>query len=285
MKRRNFIQLFGAGVMGGPLFTWLGAGDLQGLNKKLIKTGSPQLDLKIGGFAPGELIIIGGRPSMGKTHFALRLLRNAYKSNRMTAYFSLDNSTEKIVSKIIDQEYKESISSSKTEDELKSVINASQKLSKFRYYLEDDPDLTTHAIQSALNNMALNEKVELVIVDYLQLMRPADKDRTREEAIQRILSDFKKIALQNKVAVVVLVQLVRSSRKDKRPQIEDFRASGPLITGPSVDFGVVDKAIMLFRENYYNSDVVHNRLEYHVVKNNVGSTGVVFAGWSKSGKV
>lgn len=285
MKRRSFIQLMGAGAMGSSIFTWMGSGALQSSSKNLIKTGYPELDLKVRGFAPGELIVIGGRPSMGKTHFALRLLRNSYKSNRMTAYFSLDSSTERIVSKIADQEYKDSVRSSQIDAELRPILNASQKISTFKYYLEDNPDLTTQSLQTELNKMISNEKIELVIVDYLQLMRPAEKHRTREEAIQGILSGLKKIAVQNKVAVVVLVQLVRSNRKDKRPQIEDFKASGPVVSGSSVDFGVVDKAIMLFRENYYNSDVMHNQLEYHVVKNNVESTGVVFAGWSRPTKV
>lgn len=285
MKRRNFIKLIGVGVAI-PLLPPLNFASGGGANNSmsgLIKTGILGLDQKIRGFMPGELVIIGGRPSMGKTQIALQIARNAaLRNNQCVAYFSVESSKKNIMQIILSAETGIKLNKIKhgriAAGEWLPLTKATGNISTSKLFIDDRAGITSRDIQQVLNNFSSKEKVNLVIVDYLQLMDTSMNYKTREEAIRKTLTDLKHIAVQNKTVVVVMVRLnMPPMNRVLRPKLEDFGAIGPLLTGSTADLSVVDKAILLFRENYYNSEVGHNLMEYHIAMNNKGSTGLVIS--------
>ena len=199
---------------------------------KPIPTGIGDLDRMITGLNRSDLIILAARPGMGKTSFALNIARNvACKSKKTVAFFSLEMSKEQLASRLLSSEAL--IGGTKlrtgqlTEEEWSRLIPASDILSKTDLYLDDTPGITIPEMKSRLRRL---HNLDLVVIDYLQLMSSGRKIDNRVNEISEITRNLKILAKEMNVPVITLSQLSRAAEKrdDHRPQIADLRDSGSI---------------------------------------------------------
>lgn len=217
---------------------------------KPIPTGIGALDKTITGLNRSDLILLAARPGMGKTSFALNIARNAAcKSNKTVAFFSLEMSKEQLVSRLLSTEALISGTTLRvgnlTDDEWARLIPASDILSKTNIYLDDSPGITITEMKSRLRRL---KNLDLVVIDYLQLMTSGRKISNRVQEISEITRNLKILAKELDVPVITLSQLSRASeqRPDHRPQLSDLRDSGSIEQD-------ADIVMFLYREGYYAS--------------------------------
>lgn len=244
-----------------------------------IPSGFPDIDRTTGGWQKSDLIIIASRPSMGKTALALTFARNAAMDfNKKVGFFSLEMSKEQLTQRLISQETKiksnrlrnyELDPSDITEINLKAkeIINA-------KLYIDDTPALSIFEFQAKARRMVSIHKVELVIVDYLQLMKGSkDKRGNREQEISEISQALKATAKELNIPVIALSQLSRQpeNRSDKRPILSDLRESGAIEQD-------ADIVIFPFRPAYYmkenetNFEDFKEDMEINIAKHRNGAT-------------
>ena len=248
---------------------------------KPIPTGIGDLDRMITGLNRSDLIILAARPGMGKTSFALNIARNvACKSKKTVAFFSLEMSKEQLASRLLSSEAL--IGGTKlrtgqlTEEEWSRLIPASDILSKTDLYLDDTPGITIPEMKSRLRRL---HNLDLVVIDYLQLMSSSRKIDSRVNEISEITRNLKILAKEMNVPVITLSQLSRAAEKrdDHRPQIADLRDSGSIEQD-------ADIVLFLYREGYYDKEggedsaaptADMNSGECIVAKNRHGETNIV----------
>ena len=234
-----------------------------------IKTGYPELDREISGLNEGELIIIAGRPGMGKTTFALNIAKNISKSHKVL-FFSLEMSTEQLTIKAIDEELGEQIKNldykEATNEKLKKAL---EELGKLELYIDDNAHLTTNKINSKLK---IENNTELIIIDHLQLIESLEHSGTRVQEISEITRSLKLLAKSERIPIVCLSQLSRSTegRTDKRPKLSDLRDSGSIEQD-------ADVVLLLYREGYYDKSEKVDEKECEVIisKNRHGETKTI----------
>ena len=216
-----------------------------------MKTGFKDLDniVKVNG---GDLIIIASRPAIGKTNLAQNILSNvAIKENRPTAFFSLEESMEKIVNKL-------------------------NILKDAPIFINANTPQTIDDIKRRTYELKEKENIELIIIDYLQLIQ-YDKSKllSRDNEVEEILKELKLLAKELNVAIIVTSQLSRKpeEREDKRPVITDFTNTASSISN------YADKILFLYRDSYYNKENKSNITEIIVSKNENGKTGTAKLGW------
>ena len=199
-----------------------------------IPSGFFDLDLLTQGFQKSDLIIVAGRPSMGKTAFALNVARNIAGSNKLpVVIFSLEMSRSQIIYRFLSNEA--SINNSKlrsgniTPDDWKSVNKAIASLSDLNIYLDDKSDISISDIRARLNKLKSSfESIGLVIIDYLQLISDSQFKDSRVQELSNITRSLKLLAKDFNVPIIVLSQLSRNveSRTNKKPLLSDLRESG-----------------------------------------------------------
>ncbi len=250
---------------------------------KPISTGIGDLDRTITGLNRSDLILIAARPGMGKTSFALNIARNAaVQGKKKVVFFSLEMSREQLASRLLSSEALISGTTLRTgklsQDEWERLIPASDVLGATEMYLDDTPGLTVPAMKAKLRRL---KNVDLVIIDYLQLMSSSRRIENRVQEISEITRNLKIMAKEINVPVVTLSQLSRESEKraDHRPQLSDLRDSGSIEQD-------ADIVLFLFREGYYDKDTVgddsgsdRNSGECLVAKNRHGETGTIKLHW------
>ena len=251
---------------------------------KPIPTGIGDLDRLITGLNRSDLILLAARPGMGKTSFALNIARNAAcRSKKTVAFFSLEMSKEQLASRLLLTEALVSGTNLRTgklsEEEWDRLIPASDVLSKAELYIDDTPGITITEIKSRLRRL---HNLDLVIIDYLQLMASGRRIENRVQEISEITRNLKILAKEMNVPVITLSQLSRASeqRTDHRPQLSDLRDSGSIEQD-------ADIVLFLYRESYYsNKDaeqaaptVDMNSGECIVAKNRHGETKSVKLHW------
>ena len=235
-----------------------------------VATGFTDLDRKLGGLHPSDLIILAGRPSMGKSSLATNIAFNAAKAyrgvrgpdGRMVAedgavigFFSLEMSAEQLATRILAEE--SGVSSDRIRrgevrrEDFDKFVAASQHLAAVPLYLDDTPALSVAALRTRARRLKRQQGLGLIVVDYLQLMRPSVQNRVMENRVQEvsdITRGLKAIAKELDVPVLALSQLSRAveQREDKRPMLSDLRESGSI----EQDSDVV---MFIFREEYYLS--------------------------------
>ena len=199
---------------------------------KPIPTGIGDLDRLITGLNRSDLILLAARPGMGKTSFALNIARNAAcRSKKTVAFFSLEMSKEQLASRLLSTEALVSGTNLRTgklsEEEWDRLIPASDVLSKAELYIDDTPGITITEIKSRLRRL---HNLDLVIIDYLQLMASGRRIENRVQEISEITRNLKILAKEMNVPVITLSQLSRASeqRTDHRPQLSDLRDSGSI---------------------------------------------------------
>ena len=244
---------------------------------KPVSTGIGDLDRVITGLNRSDLILLAARPGMGKTSFALNIARYvACTAKKTVAFFSLEMSKEQLASRLLSAEAL--IEGTKlrigklNDEEWDRLIPASDILGKAELYLDDSPGITITEMKSKLRRM---RKLDLVIIDYLQLMGSGRRIDNRVQEISEITRNLKILAKEMNVPVITLSQLSRASeqRTDHRPQLSDLRDSGSIEQD-------ADIVMFLYRDDYYNEDSEkRNIAECIVAKNRHGETGKVELRW------
>lgn len=247
-----------------------------------ISTGLPDLDKKILGLNKSELILVAARPGMGKTSIALNMALHAAMSlHKTVAIFSLEMSREQLVSRLLSRAASvpgEGLMTGQlTEQHWRAIADAAQLLSETDIRIDDNPMLTVSDMNAQCRRV---EGLDLVIIDYLQLMQSAGSghswsNESRTQAVSDISRMMKIMAKELNVPVVCLSQLSRAneSRQDKRPMLSDLRESGAIEQDADVVIG-------LYRDGYYNKESENpNLAEAIVLKNRKGETGTVNLAW------
>lgn len=228
-----------------------------------ISTGLDDMDKKLGGLHPSDLLILAGRPSMGKTSLATNVAFNiakAYKrgerpdgtegaiSGGVVGFFSLEMSAEQLAGRILAEASE--ISSHKirqgdmTETEFRRFVDAAKSLEACPLFIDDTPALPISQVAARARRLKRTHGLDVIIVDYLQLLRGTAENRVQE--IGEISMGLKAIAKELNIPVIALSQLSRQveSREDKRPQLSDLRESGSIEQD-------ADVVMFVFREEYY----------------------------------
>ncbi len=216
-----------------------------------VSTGIGDLDRVITGLNRSDLIILAARPGMGKTSFALNIARNvACQSKKCVAFFSLEMSKEQLASRLLSAEAL--VGGTKlrtgklTDEEWQRLVPASDILKNANLYIDDTPGITITEMKSRLRRL---REIDLVVVDYLQLMSSTRRIESRVNEISEITRSMKIMAKELNVPVITLSQLSRASeqRPDHRPQLSDLRDSGSIEQD-------ADIVLFLYREGYYEKN-------------------------------
>ncbi len=240
-----------------------------------IETSFYDLDAKTAGFQPSDLIIIAGRPSMGKTSFALNIAHNIAKQNLPVAIFSLEMSKEQLAQRLLSNEA--NIESNRiragrlSQNDLDKVVMAMDNLLSLPMYIDDSANVTVSQMRSQVRKLQTEQKqpLGLVLIDYLQLMEGGGDNRVQE--LSKITRSLKGLAREINAPVIALSQLSRAveSRNNKRPMMSDLRESGSIEQD-------ADLIIMLYRDEYYNPDSAKRGVaEAIITKHRNGPTGTV----------
>lgn len=237
--------------------------------------GFYDLDSMTQGFQRSDLIIVAGRPSMGKTSFALNVAKITAKMHGLkTVVFSLEMSKEQLVTRLLAEESR--VFSGKLRSghlavqDWEPVGHAVSKLSMLPLYVSDRPNPTVTEIKRDLYMLAQSGELGVVIIDYLQLMG-SGQETNRVQELSRITRSLKIMARELNVPVIVLSQLSRGveSRTNKRPMMSDLRESGAIEQD-------ADLVMMLYRDEYYNPDTPDRGIaELIIAKHRNGPTGTV----------
>jgi replicative DNA helicase len=219
-----------------------------------VPTGFKNLDYITGGWQKSDLIILAGRPGMGKTTAAVSMCIYPAILNKIpVAFFSLEMSNEQVVSRM--QSFLSGVNVSKivkkqmTEAEINQVQTNCKELNDAPIYIDDTPNISLLELKGKCRKMVKENKIELVVVDYLQLMRSGLKTRSREEEIAEISRGLKSLAKELNIPVIALSQLSRNveSRGDKKPMLQDLRESGQIEQD-------ADMVVFCYRPEYYGID-------------------------------
>ena len=225
-----------------------------------ISSGFNDLDRQLGGFHPSDLLILAGRPAMGKTALATNIAFNvAAKYNKgsptdklSVAFFSLEMSAEQLATRILSENT--SISSEKirrgelSSNDFQKLVQSSQEIDCALLFVDDTPAITVSTLRTRARRLKRQHGLSLIVVDYLQLMRPSISDRAdnRVQEVSMITQGLKAIAKELDVPVLALSQLSRAveQREDKKPVLADLRESGSIEQD-------ADVVMFVFREEYY----------------------------------
>ena len=273
-----------------------------------IPTGLKDLDLKLGGLNPSDLVILAGRPSMGKTSLATNMAFNIARDYRegtdefgqrkllcggAVGFFSLEMSAEQLATRILSEAAE--VPSEKirrgdlSESELRKFVQAAHVLQKCPLYIDDTPALPINQLAARARRLKRTHGLDVLFVDYLQLLRGTGKADGRVNEVSEITQGLKAVAKELNIPVVALSQLSRQveNRDDKRPQLSDLRESGSIEQD-------ADMVWFVFREDYYemakepkmedegayaiwreNMERIHGLAELIVAKQRHGATGKV----------
>jgi replicative DNA helicase len=241
-----------------------------------IPTGFHDLDRMTGGFKDSDLIIVAGRPAMGKTSLALNIaLYSALEANKSVAIFSLEMSKEQLTERLLTEQAQ--IDAQRmhrgllTEAEFDRVSNALGPLGEAKIFIDDTPVMDELSLQLKARQAKMRHNIDMILIDYLQLMHGrARGDDNRVQEVSSISRSLKGLARELRIPVIAISQLSRApeQRPDKRPILSDLRESGSI----EQDSDVV---MFLFRPEYYKSDERPGIAELHVAKHRNGPTGMI----------
>lgn len=246
-----------------------------------ITTGFSKLDEMTSGMQKSDLIILAARPAMGKTAFALSLARNAaVKGKASVMIFSLEMAKEQLTQRLLSMESKVDLQTLKTGrlerrdwDDLNVALDI---LSNSNIHIDDTVGISIMEMKSKCRRLKAEAGLDLVIIDYLQLMNPEGKADSRTQEISVISRNLKLLARELDCPVLVLSQLSRApeQRTDHRPMLSDLRESGSIEQD-------ADIVIFLYRDEYYNKEDTEKPGECEVIvaKHRSGPTGSVDVAW------
>jgi len=243
-----------------------------------VPTGFTDLDAKTSGFQPADLIIVAGRPSMGKTALCLNIAQHAaYEAQIPTAIFSLEMSKEQLALRMLCSEARVDNHKLRSgfiaDSEWGKLSMGAGKLADTQIFIDDTPGITVLEMRAKARRMKSEHGLGLIIIDYLQLMSSAQqRSDNREQEISEISRSLKSLAKELHVPVVALSQLNRmvESRADKRPQMSDLRESGAIEQD-------ADVILFIYRDEVYHKDSeeAKGKAEIIIGKQRNGPTGEV----------
>lgn len=241
-----------------------------------IPTGLTDLDKLMSGLQRSHMVTLAGRPGFGKTSLALAIALNAARRwQKRVAIFSLEMSEDELVQKLVSSET--GIDSQRLrrgkikDDEWPVFFHANQILSETSIYIDDTPGLSPYELRSRARRLHAEHGLDLLVVDYLQLMRGDRRSENRQQEVSFISRSIKNLARELKIPVLALSQLSRQveSRHDKRPLLNDLRESGSIEQDS-------DEVIFMYRDDVYNPDSEFpNIVELILAKSRFGPTGTV----------
>ncbi len=243
-----------------------------------IPTGFSDIDRVLVGMGPGDLILVGARPGMGKTSFCMNVAtRVAQRTKKAVCVFSLEMSCEQLVSRMLSSEAlidSYALRSGRLENEdWEKLARASAMLSETEILIDDTSGITCTGMKAKLRRV---KNLGLIVIDYLQLMQSDKRNDNRVQEVAEISRNLKLMAKELKVPLITCAQLSRGpeSRTDKRPMLSDLRDSGAIEQD-------ADVVMFLYRDEYYNTDKDgnQNQAEVIVAKNRHGSTANIPIGW------
>lgn len=243
-------------------------------------TGFIDLDKKLSGFHKTDLILVAGRPSMGKSALALNLAQNAaVKAEASVAVFSLEMSREQLMLRMVAAESMVSLGKIRignlNEDEWTKIANAMVPLSQSKIFFDDTPGISVMEIRSKCRRLKMERGLDLVLIDYLQLMEGERGSENRQQEIASISRNLKVMAKELDCPVIALSQLSRAPelRANHRPILSDLRESGAMEQD-------ADLVMFLYRDEYYHPDTdKKNIAEVIIAKHRHGEIGTVDLIW------
>ena len=246
-----------------------------------LPTGFIDLDYRMSGLQPSDLILIAARPSMGKTAFVLNITDYiAVRRQKTCLIFSLEMSKEQLVNRMLSME--SNVDSQKlrtgtlTDADWDAVVEGIGTIGSSKLVIDDTPGISIMELRSKCRKVKLEHGLDLVMIDYLQLMSGSGKNGdNRQQEISEISRSLKAIARELSVPVIALSQLSRAceTRTDHRPMLSDLRESGAIEQD-------ADVVIFRYRDDYYNKDTDNpNTAEVIIAKQRNGPIGNVYLGW------
>ena len=250
-------------------------GDITG-----IPTGFIDLDRMTSGMQPADLVLIAARPSMGKTAFVLNIAQHvAFKKDKAVAVFSLEMSKEQLVNRMFALEATvdaQKLRNGNLDDrEWDKLAEAAGRIGKSKLIIDDTPGISVQEMRSKCRKIKLEMGLDMIIIDYLQLMSSNGKSESRQQEISEISRSLKALAREMSVPVMALSQLSRAveQRQDKRPMMSDLRESGAIEQD-------ADVIMFIYRDDYYNKDTDKpNVAEIIIGKQRNGPVGTVELAW------
>jgi len=244
-----------------------------------VPTGFAMMDKMLGGFQKSDLIILAGRPGMGKTSLGLSIAQSAAKRhNARVAVFSLEMSNEQLVQRLLSVE--SAIDSHRLrmgqiyEEEWPILMEAANTLSTTHIFIDDTPGASVMDLRTKSRRLYAEHGIDLIVIDYMQLMtgvKSSTGGENRQQEISFISRSLKELARELNVPVVAISQLSRAveSRADKRPMLSDLRESGSIEQD-------ADVVLFVYREDYYVEDTDRQNIaDVIIAKHRHGSTGTV----------
>lgn len=219
-----------------------------------LATGFHDFDNKTCGLQPADLIIVAGRPSMGKSAFANCICEHvAVNLKKGVAIFSLEMSIQQITSRLLCSHARVDAQKVRNgflpQTDWPKLTSAAGKLSEAPIFIDDTPGITVFELRAKARRLKLQHDIQLVVIDYMQLMQGSAKIESRQQEISEISRKLKALARELNVPVIAVSQLSRAveSRQGNRPQLSDLRESGSIEQD-------ADVVVLLYREEYYNHD-------------------------------
>ena len=247
-----------------------------------IPTGFIDLDYKTSGLQPSDLILVAARPSMGKTAFVLNIAQHvAFRQNKTVAIFSLEMSKEQLVNRLFSLESYVDAQLLRTgnlkDSDWEKLIEGAGIIGRSNLIIDDTPGISISEMRSKCRKYKLEHNLELIIIDYLQLMSGSvgGRSESRQQEISDISRSLKALARELHVPVISLSQLSRAveQRPDHRPMLSDLRESGAIEQD-------ADVVMFIYRDDYYNKDTEHvNEAEIIIAKQRNGPIGTIELAW------
>ena len=247
-----------------------------------IPTGFIDLDYKLSGLQPSDLILVAARPSMGKTAFVLNIAQYvAFKKKKSVAIFSLEMSKEQLVNRLFSLESQVDAQALRTgnmkDSDWEKLIEGAGIIGQSQLIIDDTPGISVSELRSKCRKYKLENDLDLIIIDYLQLMTGSigRSSESRQQEISEISRSLKGLARELNVPVIALSQLSRAveGRPDKRPMLSDLRESGAIEQD-------ADVVMFIYRDEYYNKDSEYKKqAEIIIAKQRNGPVGTVHLAW------
>lgn len=238
-----------------------------------VTTGLDDLDNHLSGLQNSDLVLLAARPSMGKTALGLNIAASAAARGNVVAMFSLEMSKTQLVQRILSFMSLTNlvdIISGQIKD-WSAISDAVSVIEKLPFYIDDTPSISLTELRAKVRRLKMEQGLNLIVIDYLQLMTVAGKSESRQIEISEISRGLKAIAKEMNCAVLALAQLSRAPelRQNKRPILSDLRESGAIEQD-------ADVVMMLYRDDYYDEDSEKpNTAEVIIEKHRNGPTGTV----------
>lgn len=245
-----------------------------------VATGFLDLDYKTAGMQPADLILVAARPSMGKTALVLNIAQYvAFKSDLPLAVFSLEMSREQLVNRLFSLESRVDSQHIRTgnlsDREWEDLIDGAGVVGRSKLIIDDTPGISVPELRSKCRKFKLEHNIQMVIIDYLQLMSGSGRTDSRQQEVSEISRALKALARELNVPVIALSQLSRAveQRPDHRPMLSDLRESGAIEQD-------ADVVMFIYRDDYYNKDSEKKGIaEIIIAKQRNGPIGTVELAW------